>query len=315
VGFAHFGRGPARDGLATLAPRGAVDFVEVLQFAWPYYDVWYELLNLGIPVTPTAGTDFPCGPWSMPGRERFYTRVEGRLARESWLEGIRRGRTFVTNGPLLSLRVEDAEIGDTLELPAPGRVRVEGRVRFDPERAGDHAVRLVRNGEDVPAEVTETSPGELRVRAEVEIDAPAWLALRVLGDKKGEAPPRGMGVPPWLIAIGRKIADGADILERDPWVLAREHNASAAHTAPVWVRVGGALPGDAALAREWMGRLDRLEARLGDDRIGDQTLWDFVPYSDGVSEEHLRRNRPALLAAIAAARQSLAGRADGGAGR
>ena len=38
------------------------------------------------------------------------------------------------------------------------------------------------------------------------------------------------------------------------------------------------------------------------DRIAEIPIWDWMPYSDGVSEEHLRRNRPALLQAIASAR-------------
>ena len=69
--------------MAVVAPHDLLHFVEVLQFEWPHYDVWYQALDLGLPITPTAGTDFPCGPWSVPGRERFYTRVEGELDRFS----------------------------------------------------------------------------------------------------------------------------------------------------------------------------------------------------------------------------------------
>jgi hypothetical protein len=178
-------------------------------------------------------------------------------------------------------------------------------VRFDPERAGDHAVLLVRNGETLPAPVEEVAPGDLRFRLRQPVDEPAWFALRVLGDKRGEAPPRPMGVPAWLIGIGERIASGADIGERDPWVTARAQRPSAAHTAAVRVRIGGRSPGDPALRRRWIARLDELARRLGDERIGEQTIWDRVPYSDGVSEDHLRSNRPALLAAIAEARERL----------
>jgi len=272
--------------------------------------VWYEALDLGIPLTPTAGTDFPCGPWSLPGRERFYTRVEGRLERESWLEGIRRGRTFVTNGPLLELRIDGVGIGDTLELPAPRRVRIEGAVRFDPERDAPGAIELLRNGEPVPAPTRAAGPGEIRFTVEHELAAPAWFALRVLGDKRGESAPSGMGLPDWVLALGARIARGADIGDRDAWLLARSQRPSAAHTAPIWVRVGGRLPGDEATAARWQQRLDDLAARLADERIADQTIWDRVPYSDGVSEQHLRRHRDALLAAIAEARTLLAERGD-----
>jgi hypothetical protein len=56
------------------------------------------------------------------------------------------------------------------------------------------------------------------------------------------------------------------------------------------------------LAGEWITRLDDIEARLADDRIAEIPIADWFPYSDGVSEEHLRRHRPALLAAIRTAR-------------
>ncbi len=307
-GFAHWGLGPARDGLAVDAPGGLLSFVEVLQFEYPHYDVWYELLDLGVPLTPTAGTDFPCGPWSIPGRERFYTRLDGPLDRERWLEGVRRGRTFVTNGPLLELTVGGAGIGDTLRLDRPGPVRVIGVVRFD--RGRDHVTRveLIRNGLPVASRTPDTSTGSIRLVASVQVEGPAWFALRVEGDKVGETPLEPMGLPGWLMDLGRNVASGASIEEREAFAAARATRVSAAHTAPIYVSVAGQpplgwQPGAADRAREWLARLDALEAKLADDRIGDFTIWDWVPYSDGVSEEHLRRNRAALLAVIAESRE------------
>jgi hypothetical protein len=109
-------------------------------------------------------------------------------------------------------------------------------------------------------------------------------------------------VPEWVLRIAARIASGADIDDRDAWLAARSQRPSAAHTAPIWVTIRGSRPGDPAGARRWIERLDALESRLDEDRIADQTIWDGVPYSDGVSEEHLRRHREALLAAIAEAR-------------
>ena len=77
TGFAHWGMGPARRGIALTAPQGLVEFMEMLQFDFANYSVWYELLNLGFRVAPSAGTDFPCGPYSHPGRERVYVKLEG----------------------------------------------------------------------------------------------------------------------------------------------------------------------------------------------------------------------------------------------
>lgn len=305
-GYAHFGMGPARDGLALDAPRGLVFFLEVLQFELPYYETWYDLLNLGLRLTPTAGTDFPCGPaWSIPGRERFYTRLEAKPTRESWRDAVRAGRTFVTNGPLVELRIGAARIGDEIVLDAPASLEITGSVRFDPTRDDPRQVELLRNGEPIPAPVERSGPGELRLRTAYDVAESAWFALRVSGDKVGEAPlPAPM--PHWAVDAGDRYMNFREQSERSEAFFASRRGVrpSAAHTAPIWVTLPGSVASPRAqeLARAALTRLAALEARLSDEQIGEQTLWDWLPYSDGVSLEHLRRNRPALLAAIAEAR-------------
>lgn len=308
-GYAHFGLGPARDGLALDAARGLVFFLEVLQFELPYYETWYELLNLGLRLTPTAGTDFPCGPsWSIPGRERFYTRLEAAPTRESWREAVRAGRTFVTNGPLVDLRVGAARVGDEITLDAAAPLEITGTVRFDPTRDDVQRVELLRNGEPMPALVERAGPGELRLRVVHDVAGSAWFALRVSGDKVGEAP-IPPGLPSWAVDAGDRYMNFREQTERSEAFYAGRGRVrpSAAHTAPIWVTLRGSTPVAAQprgqeLARAALARLDELESRLSDERIADQTLWDWLPYSDGVPLGHLRRNRPALLAAIEEAR-------------
>jgi hypothetical protein len=308
-GYAHFGMGPARDGLTLDAARGLVFFLEVLQFELPYYDTWYDLLNLGLRLTPTAGTDFPCGPaWSIPGRERFYTRLEAAPTRESWREAVRAGRTFVTNGPLVDLRVGAAQIGDEIVLDAAAPLEITGTVRFDPTRDDVQQVELLRNGDPIPAPVERVGPGELRVRVRQDVADTAWFALRVSGDKVGEAPIQP-GFPSWAVDAADRYMNFREQTDRSEAYYAGRGRVrpSAAHSAAIWVTLRGSAPVAAQprgqeLARAALARLDELESRLSDQRIADQTLWDWLPYSDGVSLEHLRRNRPALLAAIAEAR-------------
>ncbi len=307
-GFAHFGLGPARDGIALHAPRGLVHFVEVLQFASPHYDVWYGLLNLGMRIPPTAGTDFPCGPWSVPGAERFYVRLPESPTRRGLVEAVRAGRTFVTNGPVLELRIGSAEIGDELQLAEAERVPIEGRVLFDPESDDVTHVELVRNGITVPAEVHRLGPGEIRVERVGELHESAWWALRVMGDKVGARPLEPLPSGVVIDFLAPRITNVGDAVE----VLVAFHEArggvypAAAHTAPVWVKVGASREADRVRAKPHaeaaLARLAELEARLGDDRIEEETIWDWVPYSDGVSLEHLRRNRTALHRAIGDAR-------------
>ncbi len=307
-GYAHFGLGPARDGLALDAPRELVHFLEVLQFASPYYDVWYGLLDLGVRIAPTAGTDFPCGPWSVPGAERFYARLGDEFTRRGLLEAVRTGRTFVTNGPLLDLRVGTAGIGEELALSEGGAIAIEGHVLFDPERDDVKRVELIRNGVVVPV-VPSVRRGEIRVEWQGEEQESAWWALRVEGDKVGAAPIEPLPSGPIVDFLGpRLMMDATEAVEAlTAYHLARGRvRPSLAHTAPIWVRVGkpGGAPRTLAKPRaeEALRRLEDLEQRLSDERIEEARIWDWVPYSDGVSIEHLRRNRAALLRAIEEAR-------------
>jgi hypothetical protein len=305
AGYAHWGAGRARTGLAVDAPSGLLTFIEVLQFDLPHYDVWYEMLNLGARLAPAAGTDYPCIP-SLPGRERFYTRVDGPPSRAAWIEGVRRGRTFVTNGPMLELEIDGAGVGDELRLEGPRSVRILGRVRFDPTRDDVQGLELIRNGE-VAAETAARTGSEISLDVAIEVSAPAWFALRATGGKVGETRMQ----TPWYLSrqalrLGCRFGCGASIFERTAYVGSGRVRPSAAHTAPIYVSIAGveAKP-PAALVRGAIERLDVLEARLADERLDELLVYRPLAGQllvDGVPESGLRRDREALRTVIAAAR-------------
>lgn len=303
-GYAHWGLGPAQDGLAIDAHGGLVSFVEVLAFGAGRYEAWYDLLDVGLALTPTAGTDYPCNPFTLPGRERFYARVDGALRLDSWLEAIRRGRTFVTNGPLLELDMSGAGIGDELRLPGPGALRVTGRVRFDPTRDDVETLELVRGGEVVAAEAERSAPGEIRLDLVVQAERSAWYALRASGRKVGETRPPTRGALTPLVAWAlRHTTGGAPFI--DAFVSERPDWASAAHTGAIRVSVAGTAPVEAqaparAAAARWRDRLERLRERLAPERLDELPIWS-VPIGDGAPLEVIERDRQALLARIEAA--------------
>lgn len=275
TGYAHF-RAP---GLLLDAPDGLIDFLEVLQFDALEPRAWYDVLNLGIRITPTAGTDFPCAPAGPPGAQRFYARVDGPLRYDAWLDAVRRGRTFVTNGPLLELEVDGVGIGGELRLAAPGAVRVTGSVRFDPARDDVARLELVEAGEVVRAESEPAAPGLLRLEVEHRVEASTWLALRAIGTKPGGRPTL-RGEPP----------------------------ASAAHSAPIYVAVEGspplaAQPRAAATARRMLEQLDRLAGRFTPRALKALRGPARVAVS-GIDAATGQRDRDAVLAEIERARSS-----------
>ena len=269
-GYAHAGLfAGASNGLAIDLPLDLLSFMEVLQFDGGYFDVWYNVLNTGFSMAPTAGTDYPVSP-TLPGMERFYTRVEGPLTLESWLEGIRLGRTIVSNGAFLEFRVNAAGIGEELVLDRPGTVRVEGCVRFNPVRDEIEKLEVIQNGSILQTFERKGNATEIRADFETEVSDAGWLALRASGKKVRFPRPRF----------------------------------SLAHTGPIYLSVKNAPtrsehPRAKALARTWATRLRELHGRLHYQRsfLGRSRFNEYVP------EDLLDKGRPALVEAIGKARE------------
>ena len=227
-GFAHWGTGPARKGLAMNAPTGLVEFLEVLQFEIPHYEVWYQLLNLGLKVTATAGTDFPCLS-SVPGRERFYAQIEGQPSRESLVEAIQKGRTFVTNGPQISIEVAGRGPGSEIRIVEQGAVRIVGQVTFDQNQDDVQELSLIVNGTDVPVSVRREA-GLLKFDEEIEVASNSWFAVRAEGVKVGETTPEFIESPKWLQAGLNNWISGGGGPEIISYLRERKTRVSAAHT-------------------------------------------------------------------------------------
>ena len=281
------------------------NFLEVLGFGFPYYGTWYDMLNLGLRITPTAGTDYPCGP-GLPGRERFYTKIDGPLRYGTWIDQVRRGRTFVTNGPILDFAIDSAIVGDELVLERPGAVTLEGRVRFDPRRDNLTRLELIGAGEVLFIADDPSGPGEIRFRLTRQVSESTWFALRAVGTKIGETPVASMeALESALTYLERPGGD--ELLSGDDRVLPRngDPRPSAAHTAPIYVTVRGSSSIEQQsraleVARRWLERLGDLEARFDEERIGDMA--GFPGRGDGVGAKDLRAGRPELLRAIERAR-------------
>jgi hypothetical protein len=240
---------------------------------------------------------------SIPGRERFYTRVRGEPTRAAWVDGVRRGRTFATNGPMLDLDVGGAGIGEELRLDSPGAVYVHGVARFDPARDDVRKLELIHNGA-VAAEVdAQTGPGEMVLDVSVAVRESAWFALRASGDKVGET----LMTTPWYMTREVLRAEchfgcGASMFERAPFVGNGRPRPSAAHTGAVYVSVAGvAAAPPAALVRRTLERLEELRSKLSDERLDELVVFRPFPEEilvDGVSASDLRRDRPRLTALI-----------------
>lgn len=178
-GYAHINRDlffVHRD-MSMNIPRGKVDFGEILQFGYLGTDLYYEFLNLGCRLTASAGSDLPWG--GTIGEVRVYACLgDEDFTADNWFAAFARGRTFVTSGPMLDLRVEDALPGDTLALDKDRSVHVRASLEVDPD-LGATRLELVAQGELVKSVEGEgIGARKIAFEADVPVKGGLWIALR-----------------------------------------------------------------------------------------------------------------------------------------
>lgn len=165
---------------------GTVDYIEVMGYSDHLITsaVWYRLLNCGFRLPAGAGTDaFPNfaslrGP---PGLVRVFVRTGPTLDQRRWLAGIKAGRTFVTNAPLLEFTLGGHEIGDDVPLPAGGG-RLAARVRVRSSVAVDH-VEIIGNGRIVARIPLERGGTFASATIPISVTESGWYVLRAYSER------------------------------------------------------------------------------------------------------------------------------------
>lgn len=165
--WCHNGMGMEAPVAAALGVMNAYNIADGMEAD---YDRYYGLLNCGFRLPASSGTD-----WWITDHNRVFVQVQGEFNYDTWIAGLGAGRTFVSNGPLLELRVNGKEPGATLETE--GRLTVSANVisRLPFER-----VQIVYNGE-VVAEGFSRDRRTVRLEEEITVMRGGWIAARVSG--------------------------------------------------------------------------------------------------------------------------------------
>ena len=237
MGYVHpFGSVPdpanTTEGLTNELPvdvaLGLVDYMEVVGFSdhLSTATVWYRLLNCGFRIPAGAGTDAMTNYASLRGPvgvNRVFVKTNG-TGHAAFLAGLKAGRTFATNGPLLTFSVNGMEAGSDVRVPAQGaKLRVHATMTSIVPV--DH-LEVVSGGLVV---ATIPLAGD-RTRASADLELPAsesgWYTLRAWSDHAT-----------------------APVLDVYPF----------ATTSAVYVTVGGSpirSAGDASYFLAWIGRIE-----------------------------------------------------------
>ena len=142
---------------------------------------WYQLLNCGFQCPISAGTDsFLNTPYHLTaGAGRVYVRAGSPLTYEGWLQAYREGRSFATNGPLLTFQVNGKGAGEEIRWKAgslPLEIEAEA-VSHVPMTRMD----VVINGQVAASQKAEGDGKLIRLSRVLEISDSSWVAVRVHG--------------------------------------------------------------------------------------------------------------------------------------
>ena len=170
---------------------GKTDYLEIVSFAdhRSTAEVWYRLLNLGFRLAAGAGTDAMTNYASLRGPvglNRVYLATTDRGA-AALSNALKQGNGFVTNAPLLGLKVNGVSPGDTLHLP-PLPLAGEGGGEGDKRRVHIEAavrsivplsdIELVFNGKVIKRLRTDRTGRVADFAGEVAVPGSGWLLLR-----------------------------------------------------------------------------------------------------------------------------------------
>ena len=184
--FGSGGLGSIPVGFVADAVLGQVDLLEVACL-WSSEvgtaALWHEVLNLGMPIAPSAGSDVMSDYYRTMavGATRVYVRPEGPLTLDSYLDALGKGRSFVTNGPLLDFKVGSGRPGDA--VPAQG-----GTLPFTLDvysALPTQRVEIFVNGEVVQVLDGAQDAGHATHRGTLEIPTRGWVSARVTGENTG----------------------------------------------------------------------------------------------------------------------------------
>jgi TolB protein len=172
---------PLHSELPVDVALGKVDYLEVVGFSdhLATARVWYRLLNCGFRIPAGAGTDAMTNFASLRGPvglNRVYVKTGPTLDHARWLEGIKSGRTFATNGPLLEFTLGGKEIGDTVSLPAAGG-RLTASATLRSVVPIDH-LEIVGNGAVVAEIPLAGDRTQAEWKASLGVEHSGWYTLR-----------------------------------------------------------------------------------------------------------------------------------------
>lgn len=237
VTYVHPAVAPTFEGVGGVGARelpvdlalGQVDAMDVMSNGDEIasMELWYRLLNCGFRLAISAGTDSFTNVVDhyTPGGSRVYVHSGRDLRYDEWVAAYKRGRSFASNGPIVTLTVDGKEPGDEIRFPARSTQKVRVRATLHTQVPVDK-FEVVVNGKPVLSRDAARG-NQLSIDEEVPLAHSSWIAARAIG--------------PWHRLVLNDIQ-------------------AFAHTSPIYVNFGDERVASGEDARFWIAWIDKLIA-------------------------------------------------------
>ena len=218
-------------------------------------EIYYHALNCGLRLPPSAGSASGVLP-NPVGYNRVYVHVDGELSWDKWWDGLRAGRSFVTNGPLLQVWGNGKLPGHSFGSDENASLEIELDVRLT---TLDHVpvVEVIHNGEVVKTLAT-TDDREQTLQITLTVNEPGWFVVRAITDRPETF--RFASTAPFYIdaADGEPRISRASVEFFAQWAAEREERVRQALSDANQART--VLPFHADTVRYWQESAERANA-------------------------------------------------------
>jgi hypothetical protein len=195
----HCQRSEMLDNEAWGKPRPKDDFPSPCGNGfWSQY-IYYQILNSGIRIPPSAGS--ASGVLRNPvgyNRVYVYTGSDG-LEYDRWWESLRKGKCFVTNGPLIVTEVSDQKPGYIFTADEGRVIELEVILSLMSSNDPVRCIEIIKNG-SVEKTIPYTEFRDDRKLGTVRFTRSGWFLVRVIADVPNTF--RFASTGPYYVEIG-----------------------------------------------------------------------------------------------------------------
>jgi hypothetical protein len=175
----HMCRDKQYENEAWGKPRDAKRLPPPLGNGFWTQEIYYHVLNCGLRIPPSAGTASGVLP-NPVGYNRVYVHLGDDFTWDKWWDGLRAGRAFVTNGPLLRVLANGQHPGHVFRGPNGKEIELDVKVSLT-SRDQVRFLEIIKNGR-VDRKVAYEDWTRTGSLGRISFQKSGWFLVRVITD-------------------------------------------------------------------------------------------------------------------------------------